>query len=111
MDGRVKCRQSTAPPLRTTRVLVSAAKLMLIAASATQMPVEAGGGAYSWTLRRSPAGTKLRQPPFPEPLFGRDASRISLILGGSFTLGAIVSKLHFSEFKFPFLIISSLRPS
>src|SRR5258708_28959261 len=90
MDGRVKCRQSTAPPLRTTRALVSAAKLMLMAQSATQIPVEAGGGAYSCTKRGSPlSGTSGRQPPLPELLRGRDGSPISSILGGSWIVVAM----------------------
>jgi len=70
--------------LRTTKALVSAAKLMLMAARATQIPVEAGGGAGSSTARNSPsAGTRLRQPPLPELVLERERSPTGSILGGS----------------------------
>ena len=45
MLGRVRWCQSGAAPCRTIKALVKAAKLMVIAASATQMPVFDGGGA------------------------------------------------------------------
>src|SRR5229473_6555899 len=86
--GKVKCRQSDAPPWRTIRALVKAAKLMVMAAKATQMPVLAGGGEESLTLRKSPlAGTIFRQPPLPEPWLGR---RSCSIFGGSWTVVAIL---------------------
>ena len=71
------------PLLGRRRAWLVFSQLMLIAARTTHIPVEVGGGAYSWTKRRSPsAGTKLRQPPLPA-LLSPDRSRISSILGGS----------------------------
>ena len=70
--------------LRTTNALVSAAKLMLMPQTATQIPVEAGGGAYSFTAGRSPppSGTSGGQSPLPELPCGRPGFLISSILGG-----------------------------
>src|SRR6266404_9496020 len=86
--GKVKCRQSDAPPWRTIRALVKAAKLMVMAAKPTQMPVLAGGGEESLTRRKSPsAGTRFRQPPFPEPWLGK---RSASIFGGSRTVVAML---------------------
>jgi hypothetical protein len=42
--GRLMWRQSEAPPWRTTSALVKAAKVMVMAAKPTQIPVLAGGG-------------------------------------------------------------------
>jgi hypothetical protein len=44
IDGKVKCRQSRDPPLRTIRALVKAANIIVMAKSTTQMPVEDAGG-------------------------------------------------------------------
>src|SRR5581483_2299782 len=82
IQGRVKCRQSREAPLRTTSALVSAAKVMLMAARPTQIPVDAGGGAYSCAKPNwPPAGTRFLQPPLPESLFSR--LRTASIFGGS----------------------------
>src|SRR5271155_219230 len=70
------------------RALVKAAKVMVIAARPTQMPVLAGGGDESLTRRESPsAGTRFRQPPLPEPWLGK-RSRSSF--GGSWIVVAIL---------------------
>ena len=44
MDGKVKLCQSSDEPLRTINALVSAANVMQMAYTTTQMPVLAGGG-------------------------------------------------------------------
>src|SRR5215469_3003911 len=67
IEGRVKWCQSGAPPLRTTRALVRAAKVIPMEARMTQIPVDAGGGAYFCKVRgKPPAGTIPRGPPLPD---------------------------------------------
>ena len=88
-DQRVEIedgRQSEVLPipassLTNDEALVKAAKVMVMAAKPTQMPVLAGGGEEGLTCRKSPsAGTRFRQPPLPEPWLGR---RSRSIFGGS----------------------------
>jgi hypothetical protein len=77
-----------AVPCRTIKALVKAAKVMVIAARPTQMPVLAGGGEEFLTWRKSPlAGVKFRQPPLPEPWLGEGSRSI---FGGSWTVVAIL---------------------
>src|SRR5580698_4114128 len=86
MEGRVKVCQSSDEPLRTTSALVKAANIMVMAKSTTQMAVEDGGGEYSSATRRLPsAGTRFRQPPWPE----RPSSGKRSIFGGSGIVVAI----------------------
>src|SRR5215472_9763805 len=75
IEGSEKWRQSVAPPLRTTKALVRAAKVIPIAARMTQIPVEAGGGAYFCAVRgKPPVGTFPGRPPLPTPVGGRRSS-------------------------------------
>src|SRR5580658_32310 len=80
-----------AVPWRTINALVKAAKVMVMAARPTQMPVLAGGGEESLTRRNSPsAGARFRRPPLPEPWLGE---RSRSIFGGSLTVVAILLTL------------------
>src|ERR1700733_8848800 len=88
MEGRLKCCQSGEAPWRTIRALVKAAKVMVMAARPTQMPVLAGGGEESFTRRKSPlVGARFCPPPLPEPRLGRWSSSI---FGGSWIVVAIL---------------------
>src|SRR5215469_9815989 len=85
IEGSVKWRQSVAPPLRTTKALVKAAKVIPIAARMTHIPVDAGGGVYFCAVRgKPPVGTMPRGPPLPTLVGGRRSS-----LGSSWIVVAI----------------------
>jgi hypothetical protein len=72
---------------------VKAAKVMVMAAKPTQMPVLAGAGEDGMTRRKSPPlGPTFLQPPFPEPWLGK---RSGSIFGGSWTVVAILLTLQF----------------
>src|ERR1700690_665043 len=80
IDGKLKACQSSDEPLRTTRALVKAANIIVMANSTTQIAVEEGGGEYFWATPRSPPGGVF-QPPIPERF--RSGSRLGPICGGS----------------------------
>jgi hypothetical protein len=72
---------------------VKAAKVMVMAAKPTQMPVLAGAGEDGMTRGKSlPAGPTFLQPPFPEPWPGK---RSRSIFGGSWIVVAILPTLQF----------------
>jgi hypothetical protein len=83
MGGNVKCRQSVELPWHTIIALVKAAKVMVIAAKPTQIPVREAGELSS-TERSFPVegGRSRHLPPCDG---GRD-----LCFGGSWTVVAIM---------------------
>src|SRR5271167_3212344 len=91
MGGKVKCRQSSEEPWRTTIALVKAAKVIVIAASATQMPVLEAGELSSTAGKLPVEGVRPCHPPSSDRV-GR-----FLISGGSWTVVAITA----TPFKFP----------
>src|ERR1700674_711923 len=96
------CRQSVDEPWRTIKALVNAANDIVIAAIPTQIALLDGGGEYSWTPSKFPSGgAKFRQPPLPEfPASPRAGRRRTLVLGGSWTVVAITSRLSLFSFQY-----------